>query len=163
MSVVLFWVIAVMILAACWRVVSSKNLLHSVLAAFVVLLGTAALYFLLNAEFLGIAQVLVYAGAVTILVLFVVMLTTAGPNYEISFENKVGPLMYLFTLLFFALLAFVISKIQWPFTGATVAQYKNVTDTLAAKIFLEYLLPFEVASVLLLAALVGAVVLARKE
>lgn len=163
MSNALFWIIAVLIISAGWRVVTSKNLLHSVLAAFVVLLSTAAIYFMLNAEFLGIVQVLIYAGAVTILVLFVVMLTSAGPRYKIGFETRISPLMVLFCLLFFALLSFVIWNIRWPFTGATLVQFKGVTDTLAKQIFLEYLLPFEVASVLLLAGLIGAVVLARKE
>ncbi len=162
MTNALFWIVSIIILVACWRVVTTRNLLHSVLAAFIVLISTAIIYFMLNAEFLGIAQILIYAGAVTILLLFVVMLTTTGPRFETGFENKVSPLMYLTSLLLFALLVFIISNINWPFT-ATIIKMKNVTEVLAGRIFLEYLLPFEVASVLLLAALVGAVVLARKE
>lgn len=157
---VIFYLLALIIVGGCVRVVSTRNLLHSVLAAFIVLVATAALYFLLNAEFLGVVQVLVYAGAVTILVLFVVMLTTAGPKYQIAFEGKTNPLMIIFTALFFGLLMFIILQVEWPIATAAL---KEVTSSLAFRIFWEYLLPFEVASILLLAALVGAIVLARKE
>lgn len=163
MANALFWIVSIVMLAACWRVVTTRNLLHSVLAAFIVLISTAIIYFMLNAEFLGVVQILIYAGAVTILLLFVVMLTTTGPRFEAGFENKISPLMYLTSLLLFALLVFIVSNIRWPFTGETIINMRDVTTTLASRIFLEYLLPFEVASVLLLVALVGAVVLARKE
>jgi len=162
MQNILFYIIAVIMLTACWRVATTKNLIHTVLAAFIVLMTTAAIFFMLNAEFLAVVQILIYAGAITIMVLFVVMLTTAGPRYEVTFDKKIRPGMYLSTLVVFSSLVFLISSIQWP-TGTAVLQLKDVTETLALQIFLEYLLPFEVASVLLLVALVGAVVLARRE
>lgn len=163
MSNALFYIMAIIMLGGSWKVVTSKNLLHSVMSAFVVLMGTAVIYFMLNAQFLAVTQILIYAGGVTILILFVVMLTTADRvKYEVSFDNKIGIPMYIFTALVFSMLTFVILKIDWPYKG-TLASLKNVTEVLAKKLFLEYLLPFEVASVLLLAALVGAVVLARKE
>ncbi len=162
MQNILFYIIAVIMLVACWRVATTKNLIHTVLAAFIVLMSTAAIFFMLNAEFLGVVQILIYAGAITIMVLFVVMLTTAGPRYEVTHDKKIKPSMYLSTIVVFATLVFLVSNIQWPM-GTTVLQLEDVTETLATKIFLEYLLPFEIASILLLVALVGAVVLARKE
>lgn len=158
----LFWIIAAVMITACWRVATARNMVHVVMAAFVVLMSTAAIFFMLNAEFLGVVQILIYAGAITIMVLFVVMLTTAGPRYEITYEKRIGPGMYLITVALFATLVFAITNIPWP-TGIQVLQLKSVTNTLATKIFLEYLLPFEIASILLLVALIGAVVLARKE
>ncbi len=162
MQSILFYIIAVIMLVACWRVATTKNLIHTVLAAFVVLMSTAAIFFMLNAEFLAVVQILIYAGAITIMVLFVVMLTSTGPRYEVTYDKKIKPTMYLSTLVVFASLVFLILNIQWP-TGTTVLQIDDVTGTLAKQIFLEYLLPFEVASILLLVALVGAVVLARRE
>ncbi len=162
MQSILFYIIAVIMLVACWRVATTKNLIHTVLAAFVVLMSTAAIFFMLNAEFLAVVQILIYAGAITIMVLFVVMLTSTGPRYEVTYDKKIKPTMYLSTLVVFGSLVFLILNIQWP-TGTTVLQIDDVTGTLAKQIFLEYLLPFEVASILLLVALVGAVVLARRE
>jgi len=160
MEGLLFYMLSALILFGAVRVVSTRNLVHSVIAAFVVLSSTAALFFLLNAEFLGVVQILVYAGAVTILVLFVVMLTSAGPNFEVSHDGPVSPLMVAFAIVLFALLGFVIWTIKWR---DGVVLIKGVTEKLAMMLFTEYLLPFEVASILLLAALVGAVVLARKD
>lgn len=156
----LFYLLSAVVIAGSLMVVSTKNLLHSVLSAFMVLVATSGFYFLLNAQFLGVVQVLVYAGAVTILVLFVVMLTTAGPQYRVMFEGGINWLMLLFGGLFFATVAFVIWQVRWRVSAVSL---KGVTNGLAMRIFLEYLLPFEVASILLLAALVGAIVLARSE
>jgi len=158
---VLFYILSAILILFALRVVTTKNLFHSVISAFAVLLATAGLFFLFNAEFLGMVQILVYAGAVTILVLFVVMLTTAGPNYKITWEGPPGIWTVIFTILFGGLLGFVILSIDWPV--ARPAALTNVTHTVAARLFTEYLLPFEVASILLLAALVGSIVLARRD
>lgn len=157
----LFYLFAIILVIFGLQVVTTKNLFHSVMSAFAVLLATAGLFFLLNAEFLGIVQILIYAGAVTILVLFVVMLTTAGPRYKITWEPPYSPWLILFALLFLAGLIFAIVSIQWPVAQPVVL--KQVTHQLSYRIFLDYLLPFEVASVLILAGLIGAIVIARRD
>ncbi len=158
---ILFYLLGAVLIFFSLKVVTTKNLFHSVMSAFAVLLATAGLFFLLNAEFLGMVQILVYAGAVTILVLFVVMLTTAGPTYRITWEGTPKVWTIIFAVLFGGMLGFVVLSIDWPI--AWPAALTDVTRTLATRLFLEYLLPFEVASILLLAALVGAIVLARRD
>lgn len=160
-SAVLFYILSAILILFSLKVVTTKNLFHSVMAAFAVLLATAGLFFLLNAEFLGMVQILVYAGAVTILVLFVVMLTTAGPQYRITWEGMPKMWTVIFAVLFGGMLGFVILSIDWP--TARPAALTDVTRALATRLFIEYLLPFEVASILLLVALVGAIVLARRD
>jgi NADH-quinone oxidoreductase subunit J len=157
---VLFWLLSVLIVFGAVGTVSTKNLLHSVVSAFVSLIAISGFYFILNAEFLGIVQILVYAGAITILVLFVVMVTTAGPGYQVVTEGRASVIMYIAALIFFVFLLSIIYQVEWP---AKFHSLKNVTNGLALRIFLQYLLPFEIASILLLAALVGAVVLARRD
>ncbi len=158
---VLFYFFAAILILFSIKVVTTKNLFHSVMSAFAVLLGTAGLFFLLNAEFLGMVQILIYAGAVTILVLFVVMLTTAGPKYRITWETPMNAWIFVFVLLFGGMLGFIILSIEWPV--GRPAPLKDVTNELASRLFVEYLIPFELASILLLAALVGAIVLARRD
>ena len=159
---ILFYVLAATLIFFSLRVVTTKNLFHSVMSAFAVLMSTAGLFFLLNAEFLGIVQILIYAGAVTILVLFVVMLTTASSEYKITWEKKPSILMFMWILLFGGMLGLIVISIDW-LQGATLVGMADVTQALAGRLFVEYILPFEIASILLLAALVGAIVLARRD
>ncbi len=157
----LFYFFAAILIFFSIKVVTTRNLFHSVMSAFAVLLATAGLFFLFNAEFLGVVQILIYAGAVTILVLFVVMLTTAGPKYRIVWETPMNIWIFIFVILFGGMLGLVVLSIEWP-VAKPVALH-GVTEALATRLFVEYLLPFEVASILLLAALVGAIVLARRD
>jgi len=161
MESTLFYMLAAFLIYFSLKVVTTKNLFHSVMSAFVVLMSTAGLFFLMNAKFLGMVQVLIYAGAVTILVIFVVMLTTAGSEYKIAWEKRPSPVSFIFVLVFGGLLAFVILSIEWPIADRD--SLTNVTEILAIRLFTEYILAFEVASIVLLAALVGAIVLARRD
>jgi NADH:ubiquinone oxidoreductase subunit 6 (subunit J) len=158
---ILFYFLAAMLIFFSLKVVTTKNLFHSVMSAFAVLMSVAGIFFLLNAEFLGIVQILVYAGAVSILVLFVVMLTTAGTGYEIDWEKTPSIWSWLVTFLFFGGLGFTILSIDWPEVAHEPLQ--SVTNGLAERIFTEYLLPFEIASILILATLIGSIVLARRD
>lgn len=160
-ATVLFYIMAALLIFFALKVVTTKNLFHSVMAAFVVLMSTAGIFFLFNAEFLGLVQILIYAGAVTILVLFVVMLTTAGAEYQIDWEKPPTVWTSVVMFLFFGGLGFTILSIESP--TATPEKLENVTYSLSTRIFTEYLLPFEVASVLILATLIGAIVLARRD
>ncbi len=156
-----FGVIALIMMIAAVQVVTSTNVVRAALSLVIVLAGVAAQYILLAAEFTAVVQVLVYIGAVVVLFLFGIMLTRAriGHESDLDHSNKVPA--FIVSLALFVLLiallrdAFGRSKI----TVATPSTTAQIGDAL----FSTYLVPFEVASVLLLAALVGAIVLARRD
>jgi NADH-quinone oxidoreductase subunit J len=161
---VFFGIIAVTMVVAAVRVVTTKNVVHAALWLVVVLAGAAGQYILLAAEFIAIVQVLVYIGAIVVLFLFGIMLTRAQIGTEDNLDNSRNA--RLGVLLCVSLpLAVVMGYVLWDtfddqaFLPASVQQTAQVSDS----IFRDYLLPFEAASVLLTAALIGAIVLARRD
>ena len=159
---VLFWVMAVVMGVSAIRVVTSRNVVHAALYLVATLLGAAIMFVLMYAEFVAWVQVLVYVGAIVVLMLFGLMLTRA-PIGKGSFDNDQRPLAAVC-----ALAVFVVSSVimidafdgrEIDFTREVGTTSKQVGET----IFSEFVLPFEVVSVLLLAALVGAVVIARRD
>jgi NADH-quinone oxidoreductase subunit J len=163
---VAFWILAVAMAAAAIGVVRSNNVVHAALFLVVVLAGAAALYILLVAEFVAWVQVLIYIGAVVILFLFGIMLTRApmgGEAGQLDNDQRWGAAvvaLFVFGVLT-ALLVDAFGGKNVGLSDALVAQGRtgNVSDSL----FRDFLVPFEVVSMLLLAALVGAVVLARRD
>ncbi|MBA3654761.1 MAG: NADH-quinone oxidoreductase subunit J [Actinobacteria bacterium] len=156
-----FGVIAAAMVISAVRVVTAKNVVRAALYLIIVLAGVAAQYILLAAEFTAIVQVLIYIGAIIVLFLFGIMLTRAPIGQEGDLDNDQRWLAGLVALLLFGVLAYVLND---AFNGAQIRL--NVPQTTAQvgdSIFGAYLLPFEVVSVLLLAALVGAIVLARRD
>jgi NADH-quinone oxidoreductase subunit J len=156
-----FGIIAAVVVIGAVRVVTTNNVVHAALWLVAVLAGAGASFLLLGAEFVGITQILVYIGAIVVLFLFGIMLTRApiGREVRLTNTNWIGGIVVAVAIagvLGYTLLdAFGSDKL--PDTSPqTTAQ---VSDS----IFSTYLIPFEVVSVLLLAALVGAIVLARKE
>jgi len=158
-----FYAIAALMVFGAIRVVTCKNLVHAALWLVLVLAGVAGQYILLAAEFVAITQVLVYLGAIVVLFLFGIMLTRAKTGTDSDLDHS-GPKragaavlgVLLFGLMGYALWDGFRDK---EFGQITVQRTAEVSDT----IFSSYLLPFEVISVLLLAALIGAIVLARKD
>ena len=157
---VVFGIVAALIVFAAVRLVTTRNLVHGALYLLAVLAGAAILFLLFLAEFVAWVQVLVYIGAVVVLLLFGLMLTRA-PIGNMALDSQTRPLAAVVSLAIFA----ITSTIVWKtFKGQTVHFGKpNTVSTLGEAIFSRYVLPFEIVSVVLLAALVGAVVLARKE
>jgi NADH-quinone oxidoreductase subunit J len=157
-----FGIIALLMLLAGVGVVASRNVVHAALSLVLVMAGAAALYVLLAAEFVAVTQVLVYIGAVMVLFLFGVMLTRARTGKDSDLNNKNAPVAAFVSLLLFGVLAYVLMKdysdTKLPSNG-TPTNTKTVSDL----IFKPYLLPFEALSFLLLAAVIGAIVLARKD
>ena len=158
---VAFWIIAIPMAVAAIGVVTMKNIVHAALALVIVLAGVAAQYILLQAEFLGIVQVLIYIGAVLVLFLFGIMLTRAPMRKTGEFDNDQRILAGLVSLLIFAVLAYLLSD-QFGGEKMHLGQ-PTPTSTIADSIFRTYVVGFEVVSMLLLAALVGAIVLARRD
>lgn len=164
-----FYAIAAVVIYSGIRVVTSNNVVHAALHLVVVLAAVAAQYILLAAEFVAATQVLVYIGAIVVLFLFGIMLTRAklGADQDLTHKHWIGgaaTAVVLFGVMAYAL----IDQFHWtesplPADPRLVAVNGSNTATVSDAIFSSYLVPFEVVSVLLLAALVGAIVLARKD
>ena len=157
-----FYLIAAIMVVGALRVVTSNNVVHAALWLVVVLAGAAAQYVLLAAEFVAITQVLVYIGAVMVLFLFGTMLTRARIGAETDLNNRNWILGVPVAVLMLATMVIALNdgfgNEQLPLDAAPV-------DTMAIsdQIFGPYLLPFWALSFVLLAAVIGAIVLARKD
>jgi NADH-quinone oxidoreductase subunit J len=161
-----FWVIALAMAGAAIGVVRSPNIVHAALFLVVVMAGAAAQYILLVSEFVAWVQVLIYIGAVIILFLFGIMLTRApmrGEGRMLDNDQRwAGAVVALFIFgVLIALLVDAFGNDKIKFNDKLVVQ--GSTSNVGAEIFKNYLVPFEVVSMLLLAALIGAVVLARRD
>ena len=160
---VAFWTVAVVMIVAAFSVVTSTNVVRAALALVVVLAGVAAQYILLAAEFTAIVQVLVYIGAVVVLFLFGIMLTRARIGHESDLDNAPSARLVAGGVSL-AVLVLLVLLLRDAFGRTHIAlQTPQTTEQVGDAIFSTYLVPFEVASVLLLAALVGAIVLARRD
>ena len=153
----IFFTLATIIVLASLMVVFSDNPIHSVLFLFVVLFAMAGLYVLLNAPFLAAVQVLIYAGAITVLILFVVMLTSPYIPSVKLLESKQSDAALLVVVVFFGALSQILRTSSWFDPGLKTAPKVVKTAKIGEILFKEYVLPFELASVVLLAALIGAV------
>ena len=153
--------IGLIVLYSGFRVVTVKNVVHAALFLVATLAGTAGLFILLSAEFVAWVLVLVYIGAVIVLFLFGIMLTKAsmGDDENVDLPNRVIPAIVGTLLL--AVMSFAVidywRDVELPVETRTTAE--QVSDS----IFSDFIVPFEATSVLLLAALIGAIVVARKE
>lgn len=158
-----FYVIAAGMVFSAVKVVTVKNMVHAALWLVLVLGGIAAQFILLAAEFVAITQVLVYIGAIIVLFLFGIMLTRApmGRSTELDNPKQAKVVGAVIGLVLLAVMGYAL----WDgfedreFGELLVQRTAQVSDS----IFSTYLLPFEVVSVLLLAALIGAIVLARRD
>lgn len=160
-----FYVLSAFILGFAILVVSARNTVHCVLFLVVNFLFVAALYVLLGAQFLAVIQILVYAGGIVVLYLFVVMLVNLKrPPEAHSDPRRRGKLG-------FALAAVVLAQVGaiavWGSTAVTPAPSATPTmgntEQVGLLLYTDYLIPFEVASILLLVAMIGAIVLTKKE
>jgi NADH-quinone oxidoreductase subunit J len=158
---VAFGFIAAGVIIGALRVVTTNNVVHAALWLVVVLASVGASFLLLGAEFVGITQILVYIGAIVVLFLFGIMLTRAPIGHTVNLTSKNWPVGVVVALAIAGVLGYtLIDAFGTDHIGNDTRQLTaQVSDTL----FQNYLIPFEVISVLLLAALVGAIVLARKE
>lgn len=151
-----FWVLSAITLVAAGGVMVSRNLLHAVLFLILTFIGIAGFFVLLSAEFIAMAQVIIYVGAIAVLVLFAVLLTPrAGRD---NGETKFAAPAVLLSVCLAAVFLFVIHDTAWK-TGDVAPELS--TADLGVALLETWVLPFEIASVLLTAALVGAIMLTR--
>jgi NADH-quinone oxidoreductase subunit J len=156
-----FGVIALLMILGAINVVRSSNVVHAALSLVAVMAGAAAQYLLLAAEFVAVTQVLVYIGAVMILFLFGVMLTRARVGRETDLNNRSWALGIPVALVMLGAMAYVLIDAFGDDHLDPAAQVP--TATVSDSIFKPYLLPFWALSFVLLAAVIGAIVLARKD
>ena len=157
----LYILMSVSVIAAI-SVVTLPNLFHSALALVGVLLGVAGIYIVLHAEFLAMVQILIYVGAVMTLVIFAIMLTERLGDKSIRQTNKQSLLAFVTFLAFLFFMFQIIYQTPWPIQKEML-QSSITTFDLAQALLGTYIFPFEVISVVLLAALIGAIVIAKKD
>jgi NADH:ubiquinone oxidoreductase subunit 6 (subunit J) len=162
-QIIVFAILTVITLGGGLAVVTSRNLFHAALFLILSLAGVVGYYVLLDAGFLAAVQLLVYIGAISILILFSVMLThglmAAGQNQR----NEQWWIAGLVVALVFVVLLVALWQVAWPVAGEEALKAPNVAiGQLGQALVGPYAIPFEVISVLLLVALVGAIVLARE-
>ncbi|WP_031515374.1 NADH-quinone oxidoreductase subunit J [Desulfofalx alkaliphila] len=161
-TAIAFWMLAAVILGSALMVVVGKHIVHSVLCLVVTFLGTAGVFLILDAKFLAAIQVLVYAGSVSIMIVFGVMLTQRGDMKASNLFNKrtlITVPIALLTLVVAGLLAFKSSSKVAVAGGAVPA---DTVGGIGALLFSNYLIPFELAGVLVLVVMIGAVFLTKE-
>ncbi|MHB8076827.1 NADH-quinone oxidoreductase subunit J family protein [Desulfosporosinus fructosivorans] len=161
MGTVVFFIFAILAIAAAWGVVTSKNIVHSALYLALCFAGVAVLYVLMNADYLAGVQLLVYTGAICIMVVFAVMLTLRGDIRESNPENKVWGWGAIVSTLLFVMLALVIlTNADWRILPTPWTSGGSAAD-ISLLLLTKFMIPFEAAAVLITIALVGAVLLAK--
>lgn len=163
MDVILFLLFAAIAVACAINLVVQTHPISSALSLIGVMASLAALYLLLGAEFLAAVQLVVYAGAIMVLFVFVIMLLNAGAERRTTRSLVTFLGVPLLTLLL-GLLSYLLQRMLPPTAVVTFGGFTEGTARDVGRIlFTRYLLPFEVTSVLILIAIIGAIVLARKE
>ncbi len=160
MTQVFFYLMAGIVVAGALGVVLVRNVVYAALMLIMSLMGVAGIYILLSVEFLALVQILVYGGAVTVLVLFALMLTRTGELKE-KLDGDQKPLAAVAALALLGAFFAMISQTSWPrdIDQLTVVPFTDIGDAL----FNRWAVPFEIASGVLLVALVGAVVISMQE
>ena len=156
MALVLFYLAGALTLGGAVGVVSTRNVVHAALFLLASLMGVAGVYLVVFAEFLALVQVLIYGGAIIIVVLFALMLTRLR-EFSGPMENPQWPLAAVAALALFVVVAAAITR-----TGAPASERSGPgVREIGTSLFTQWAIPFEVASVLLLVALIGAIVIAQ--
>jgi NADH:ubiquinone oxidoreductase subunit 6 (subunit J) len=168
---VIFGLLALATVGSALKVVMTRSIVHAAFWLFPVFAGVAGLYLVLGAQFLAAIQVLIYIGAILVLIVFAVTLTRNAGDSDVAQTNQFALPVTLAAAILAAALVNAARLVFWPPTTAITPEMVPVAPGVMAgdvaaigmSLLQEYLLPFEIASVLLLAAMVGAIVLARKD
>ena len=158
---IVFAVFALITIVSAFVVVFSRNIMYAAFSLLFTFFGVAGLYVLLQADFLAITQVLIYVGGILVLLLFGIMLTNKVVNVDMKTSGlRTIPSFILCCILAATLITVFLTTrwVQWP-----GAQEINTTEMLGFEFMKMYMLPFEISSIILLVALVGAVMIARRE
>ncbi len=162
-ELIAFFVFSLLAIGGAVFMINLTRVMHMALALAFALLSLAGIYILLEAPFLAVMHIMIYTGAVSVIMIFGIMLT----KHKVDAHELEPPrfgfnlLSLLGTGLLFAIIMWVIYQFPFVTTGVESPAFK--VQDLGAELFKQYMIPFEIASILLLAALIGAIVLARRE
>ncbi len=159
---VTFYLLAFQAIFSSLMVVTLRNLVHNVIFLASTMLSVAGLFLFLNAEFLAMVQVFLYVGGVTVLFLFAVMLTYGIGDIKIIQTNNLKLPAGLVMLGIFGVLSTIVFKTTFVISRGNLTD-GDVTNSLGVSLLTKYVLPFEIVSLLLLMAMIGAIILAKEE
>ena len=156
----LFWLFAAVMIGSAFLVVTMRDIIRCGLAMIVCFGSLAGIYAIIGAPLLAAAQVIVYIGAISVLILFAIMLTqTKDAPSRLVFQTQAVPAAFA-SIVIAVVVALAIAATDW---GEAAERVRVATDNLSTVLFNEFVLPFEIISVLLLAAVIGGVYLAKRE
>jgi len=158
--VLVFAAVSLVTLGAAIAVVTNKNILHSAYFLVLAFVGVASVYVLLEAPFIAVVQVLIYIGAIAILIIFAIMLTRRLMSKDMEQRNAQWIWSALGALVLFGVLGWLVYSANWPVVEGAVPQ--DPITLMGQELLTTYVVPFEIASVLLLAALVGSILIGRE-
>ncbi|MEJ5305866.1 MAG: NADH-quinone oxidoreductase subunit J [Ignavibacteria bacterium] len=157
----IFYVFAAIIVVSAFIVVAARNIIYSAFSLLFTFFGVAGIYVLLNADFIAVVQVIIYVGGILVLIIFGVMLTNKITDVEIKTESiHIVPATIITGLIGGTLIA-VLTKTNWK-----IAEPQNVNQTvmeIGRFVVVHYMILFELAGIILLVALIGSVMIARRE
>jgi len=158
-TVIAFWMLAAITVGAALMVVMVRNLIRAVIFLILSFVGVAGLYITLSADFVAVTQILIYAGAVSVLMLFAIVLTPRGDRGNQETFLRLPAL--LLALLVAFTLGYVAIDTEWAISDRE--GFEETASVIGEALLDKYVLPFEIASVLLLVAMLGAIVIVRPE
>lgn len=159
---VAFAILAVIMISAAVFMISFTRVVHMVVSMALVFLGLAGMYFLLEAEFVGVAQILVYGGGITILMIFGIMMTRHGQMEEEPSRPVFQSILLIGVFALFGIMFYAIQDTTFISSG-TFNPGEDNTRAIGQLIYNNYVIPFELISVLLTVAFIGAIVMAKRE
>jgi NADH-quinone oxidoreductase subunit J len=170
-ATIAFWVIAALLVGSALAVVLRRNIVHAALFLVLVFGATSGIFILLNAEFIAIVQILIYAGAITILILFAIMLTRHSMSRQSNPANKqLWPAAIVCVLLGASIIFAMFTpgsqlhpEADSTFISTSINNVLRIGQLLYSPSGYSYVLPFEIASLVLLVAIVGAIAIGRED
>jgi NADH-quinone oxidoreductase subunit J len=158
-----FYVLALVGIICGILVVTVRHLVHAVLFLAGFLLSVAGLFIMLDAEFLAIIQVFIFVGAIVVLFMFLIMLTHKITDFSVAQSNQFKGVAFVGVMVLFGLIFYVLNIMEWGEKETACVNITNDINRIGELLLSPYVLPFELISVVLLVALIGAMVIARKQ
>jgi len=158
-----FFILSLLTIGGAVFMISFTRVVHMVISLGVTFLSIAGLFVLLEAEFVAVSQVLVYSGAISILMLFGIMLTKHDASDEGTVRSWKNISSLIFVTILFLLMFLGIQNTVWPAPDAAENPGVSNVKQIGVEVFTNFVIPFELVSVLLLVALIGAIIMAKKE
>ena len=167
MKQVMFFILSIISIFSALMVISRKNVVHSALSLVLLFFSTSGLFVLMGAELVAALQIFLYAGAIIVIYLFVIMMI----DLRKGTTDDIGTMPKVFIIgagcLFFAEIIYLLSKARYSgikdiYSGEKIKELGGMTGVLAKIMYTKYLYPFEIVSLILLIAMIGAIVLAKR-